>query len=253
MRRQMGKIDEDIFICIDCEATGLDADKDRIIEIAIVKFRGETILESAEWLVNPECEIPETSIAIHNITPDMVKDAPKESEILAEVLRIAGNHIVVGHGISFDIALVVNAAKRSGIHCTLQHNRTIDTLRMARLYGESKTNSLNNLRQHFNVTAEGAHRAMSDVIVNIEVFRHLARSFRTSEEIMRRLEKPIMMKTMPLGKYKGRLMKEVPLEFLYWMANKNFDMDLLFSVRTELQKRKKGNLFGQSSNPFSDL
>lgn len=253
MRRKMGKIDEEIFICIDCEATGLDAEKDRIVEVAIVKFKGTAILESAEWLINPECEIPESSIAIHNITPEMVKDAPKEHEVLGELLRIAGNHIIVGHGIAFDITLVVNAAKRAGVHCTLQHNRTIDTLRMARLYGESKTNSLANLRQHFNVSAEGAHRAMSDVVVNIEVFRHLARSFRTSEEIMRRLEKPILMKTMPLGKYKGRLMNEVPQEFLYWMANKNFDMDLLFSVRTELQKRKKGNHFTQSSNPFAGL
>ncbi len=249
----MGKIEEDTFICIDCEATGLDTDKDRIVEIAIAKFRGSELLQSAEWLVNPECEIPAASIAIHNITQEMVKDAPKEREVIAEVLRIAGNHTIVGHGIAFDIALVVNAAKRCDIHCTLQHNRTIDTLRMARLYGESKTNSLENLRQHFNVVAEGAHRAMSDVIVNIEVFKHLARAYRSTEEIMRRLEKPVLMKIMPLGKYKGRLMKEVPQEFLYWMANKNFDMDLLFSVRTELQKRKKGNLFGQSSNPFSEL
>lgn len=249
----MGKIEEDIFVCIDCEATGLEADKDRIVEVAIIKFRGKEVLEAAEWLVNPECEIPATSIAIHNITQDMVKDAPKEHEIIGEILRIAGNHVLIGHGIAFDIALVVNAAKRSGIHCTLQNNRSIDTLRMARIYGESKTNSLENLRLHFNVMAEGAHRAMSDVIVNTEVFRQLARAYRTTEDIMRRLEKPILMKTMPLGKYKGRLMKEVPQEFLYWMANKNFDMDLIFSVRTEIQRRKKGNLFTQSSNPFAGL
>ena len=48
----------------------------------------------------------------------------------------------------------------------------IDTLRMARLYGESPINSLERLRQHFNIAAEGAHRAMSDVIVNIEVFKY---------------------------------------------------------------------------------
>ena len=249
----MKKLDEEIFVCFDCEATGLEADKDRIVEVAITKFRGKEILETAEWLVNPECEIPESSIAIHNITQEMVKDAPKEREIIGEILRIAGSHIIVGHGIGFDIALIVNAAQRCGIHCTLQHNRTIDTLRMARIYGESKTNSLENLRLHFNVMAEGAHRAMSDVVVNIEVFRYLARSYRSAEEILRRLEKPILMKTMPLGKYKGRLMKEVPLEFIYWMVNKNFDMDLIYSIKTELQRRKKGNLFGQSANPFAEL
>ena len=34
----MGLITKDTFICFDCEATGLNTEKDRIIEIAIAKF-----------------------------------------------------------------------------------------------------------------------------------------------------------------------------------------------------------------------
>ncbi len=61
------------------------------------------------------------------------------------------------------------------------------------------------------------------------------------------------MATMPLGKHKGRPFKEIPLQYLQWIVNKDFDQDLLYSVRTELKKRKKGNLFNQSSNPFLNL
>ena len=67
------------------------------------------------------------------------------------------------------------------------------------------------------------------------------------------LEKPILLKAMPLGKHKGRLMKEIPVEYLRWAVNKDFDQDLLFSIRTELKRRKSGNQFSQSSNPFSTL
>jgi DNA polymerase III subunit epsilon len=155
--------------------------------------------------------------------------------------------------VGFDIELVANAADRAGIPHRLRSNPMLDTLRMARLYGESPTNSLEQLRQHFNIQFEGAHRALNDVIVNKEVFRYLAMKFKTTEQLFEVLSKPIKMKIMPLGKHKGRLIKEVPLDYLLWAANKEFDQDLLYSIRSEIQRRKKGNLFSQSNNPFSDL
>jgi DNA polymerase-3 subunit epsilon len=61
------------------------------------------------------------------------------------------------------------------------------------------------------------------------------------------------MKTMPLGKHKGRRFEEVPIEYLQWAERKDFDQDLLFSIRLELRNRKKGGGFEQSANPFSEL
>jgi DNA polymerase III subunit epsilon len=126
-------------------------------------------------------------------------------------------------------------------------------LRLARLYGESPSNSLQVLRGHFNIQSEGAHRAMSDVIVNIQVFKRLVQKFRTLEEIQEVLSKPIAMKTMPLGKHKGRPFKEIPLEYLKWAAHQDFDQDLLFSLRSEINRRKKGDSFSQAVNPFHQL
>lgn len=249
----MADLEKQKFVCIDCETTGLDANEDRIIEVAAVCFDGSAIYESMESLVNPGCVIPETSIAIHHITQDMVQDKPTIDQVLPDLLKLAGNHIIIGHGIGFDLDILAVAAERHSIPCRLRNNRTLDTLRMARLYGDCPVNSLEQLRKHFNVPQEGAHRAMSDVIVNVEVFKHLAKRYRTTEALFEALSHPIMMSTMPLGKHKGRPLKEIPLQYLQWVANKDFDQDLLFSVRTELKRRKKGNLFNQAANPFSNL
>lgn len=246
-------IEKQKFVCIDCETTGLDAQQDRIIEVAVMCFDASQVYAQMESLINPECIIPETSIAIHHITPEMIEGKPTIVHVLPEILQLIGNHIIVGHGVGFDIDILAIAAERHGISCTIRQNPSLDTLRMARLYGQSPINSLEHLRKHFNIPLEGAHRAMSDVIVNKEVFKWLAKRYKTTEQLFDALARPILMPTMPLGKHKGRPLKEIPLQYLQWIANKDFDQDLLYSVRLELKRRKKGNQFNQSGNPFLNL
>lgn len=249
----MGSIYKDTFVCFDCEATGLDPRKDAIIEIAAAKFTFHEVVAKLEHLVDPGCMIPQHTIEIHHITDNMVQGKPKIQDILSEYLNFFNGHVLIGHGIPFDIAIVEAAAQKFRIPSKLSQLSYIDTLRLARLYGESPTNSLETLRSHFNIKPHGAHRAMNDVQVNIEVFKHLSAKFKTTEEILKRLEKPVSLKIMPLGKHKGRLFKEIPSEYLQWASKQNFDQDLLFSVRNELKKRKMGKSFGQASNPFNKL
>lgn len=249
----MGFINKDTFVCLDCETTGLDHEKDHIIEVAAVKFTFDHILETYETLIDPGVLIPESSQEIHHISNEMVKGKPKIEEVLSIIGKFVGKNLLVGHGIKLDINFLEHAAKRHQIPFSLSSFPHLDTLRMARLYGESPINSLEKLREHFNIAAEGAHRAMNDVTVNIEVFKFLSATFKTTEQLLERLKRPILLKKMPLGKHKGRPFAEIPLEYLMWAANKDFDQDLLFSIRSELKKRKQGNLFRQASNPFAVL
>ncbi len=249
----MGLIHKDTFVCLDCETTGLDPETDKIIEVAAKAFTFENTFDSFETLVDPGCPISEASMAIHHITDEMVQGKPKIQEALPLLLKVVDKCIVIGHGIQLDIAFLYKAAKQFQIPSVLPTLITIDTLRLARLYGESPTNSLEKLREHFNIASEGAHRAMNDVVVNIEVFKHLASHFKTTEQLLERLKRPIALRVMPLGKHKGRPFAEIPLEYLLWAANKDFDQDLLFSIRSELSRRKKGTQFSQASNPFSSL
>ena len=250
----MRSLDTDKFICIDCESTGLNTKSDQIIELAAVIFTFNEIIDTFDTLINPRCLIPEDSKNIHNISQDMVKNKPFIEKILPQFLKFVGKDItIVGHGILFDIEIISNAAQTHQIPCNILSMSYIDTLRLARLYGESPANSLQNLRKHFNIEEERAHRAMDDVLVNIEVFKYLTQSYKTKDDILQRLKKPIRLKRMPLGKYKGRRFEDIPLEYLFWAAKQDFDQDLLFSLRTEINKRKKGSPFQQAGNPFINI
>lgn len=233
--------------------TGLDLEKDRIIEVAAIRFTFSEILKEYESLVDPECPIPETSLAIHHINSAMLFGKPKIDEVLSPLLDVIGDHIIIGHGIGHDIQLVTLAARRAKVPCKIIMNPFIDTLRLARHYGDSPVNSLQQLASHFNVPIDETHRAMADVKMNIAVFKYLAGRFKTTEQLFNILAQPIKMKYMPLGKYKGRLFSEIPLDYLQWSLKMDFDQDLRYTINLEINERKKGGKFSQATNPFSQL
>jgi len=241
------------FVCLDCEFTGLDMEKDRIIEVAAVRFTFSELEAEFDELVKPDCPISDEAYAIHHISAEMVATKPSIEEILPSFLNFVGKDLIVGHGIGSDIEMLSRAAERSRIPCKLRSHPFIDTLRLARLYGDSPNNSLERLAHHFNIPTDPAHRALNDVKMNIEVFKHLVHRFKTVEQVMGILSKPIKMKFMPLGKHKGRPFSEIPLQYLQYAANLDFDQDLLFTIRLEIKKRKQGKGFKQAANPFLDL
>lgn len=249
----MALLKDTTFVCLDCEFTGLDPDKDRIIEMAAAKFTCSAILDQTESLTNPGCPISEASYAIHHISQEMVAASPSPDKVLPSFFSFVGREIIIGHAIGYDLAMLENAAIRASLPYPLKNSRTIDTLRLARHYGDSPNNSLESLAAHFNVPNPGSHRAMNDVMMNIEVFKHLVRKYKTVEQIFEILSKPIKMKYMPLGKHKGRQFADVPLQYLQWASHVDFDQDLLFTIRHELKKRRTGAGFGQAVNPFGEL
>ncbi len=111
----MASLDKEVFVCIDCETTGLDAKADRIIEVAVVRFTLDQILQQFESLIDPQIPIPQESIEIHHITQEMVTGKPTIDKVIPEILAMIGKHIIVGHGVGFDIELIANAADRYGI------------------------------------------------------------------------------------------------------------------------------------------
>ena len=102
----------DEFVVIDTETTGLHKGRDKIVEIASVRFKNGKATEIFETLVNPGKTIPADVSAINHITDDMVADCPTIEQIMPAFDRFVGTSTVVGHNLDFDLGFILAAGSR---------------------------------------------------------------------------------------------------------------------------------------------
>lgn len=146
---------------LDLETTGATPLRDRITEIALVRF--DNGLETARWqtLVNPEQPIPAFIQQLTTINNDMVANAPKFAEVADKLQAFLESSVLAAHNVRFDHGFIKAEFKRIGI--TLRQ-KVICTVKLSRLlYPEHKSHGLDAIMLRHNLTTIARHRAMGDV------------------------------------------------------------------------------------------
>ena len=70
------------FIAFDFETTGLDPGRDKIIEVAAIKFIDGKVSDRYVELINPQIDIPNHITEITGISNSMVVSSPKKKKLL---------------------------------------------------------------------------------------------------------------------------------------------------------------------------
>ena len=96
-------INQEILVSLDLEATGLNTDSDLIIQVGAVKFRGDSVIETFDQLVNPSRLLPTFITQLTGITQSDVDQAIPWPEVAAPLKDFIGDHPIVGHNIAFDL------------------------------------------------------------------------------------------------------------------------------------------------------
>jgi DNA polymerase III epsilon subunit family exonuclease len=166
-------LDDCAFAVVDVETTGMRAGYgDRITEIAVAVVHGERREIVFESLVNPERPIPRGICAITNITNEMVRYAPRFSELAERLLAALAGRVFVAHNARFDWNFVTAELRRSR-DLTLDGTRFC-TVRLARrLVKGVRSCGLDNLCRFFGFHNEARHRAAGDALVTAELLCRL--------------------------------------------------------------------------------
>jgi DNA polymerase-3 subunit epsilon/ATP-dependent DNA helicase DinG len=159
---------DQVYVSLDLETTGLDADRDTILEIGAVRFRGDEVLDTFETFVNPGRAIPDHIQRLTGIRPRQVERAPSFAVIAGEFAEFLGANPVVGHNVQFDLRFLAS-------HRLPIANAAYDTMDLATVFlPRSRRYSLKHLADHFGVELRN-HRALDDAIGGKELFVRLLR------------------------------------------------------------------------------
>lgn len=125
-KAQQTSIPQTRFVALDCETTGLDIKKDRILSIGAVAIKGNTIpvSDSLELYVAQDHYDPK-STPIHGILKKGAFEKVPELDAILSILDYIGADIIVGHHIGFDIAMINKMLQRH--HLGKLKNKVIDT------------------------------------------------------------------------------------------------------------------------------
>ncbi|MEC5172693.1 3'-5' exonuclease [Chryseobacterium nepalense] len=181
-----------MYSIIDIESNGAGYRKECIIDIAIYKYDGQKIIDQFISLVNPESDITPFVQKLTNITPKMVKTAPKFHEIARRIVEITANTTLVGHNIDFDYRMLRQSFQRLGYDFKIN---TLDTIPLAKkLIPDEVSYSLGKLVKSLGIPLTNHHRADGDARATLELFKLLI-SKDTENEIIQKQHEESNAKT----------------------------------------------------------
>jgi DNA polymerase-3 subunit epsilon len=96
------------WVVLDCETTGLDVRRDKIVSIGAVRIVGQRLLTSRrlELLVRPEKAPSAESVRVHQLRERDLAEGMGAEWAMRELLRFVGSRPLVGYYLEFDVAML---------------------------------------------------------------------------------------------------------------------------------------------------
>lgn len=242
---------------IDVETSGLDPALDRIVEVGTVdihvslgppdstpdpaKAAPLTVTRGRMWssLVNPGMPIPPEASAIHDITDEMVANAPTLADVMPIITESAPK-LVCAHHNRFDMKFI----HQNGW-------QWLDTYRIALwLWPEAPNHKNSTLRYWLKLNLDPAvisapgnrsHSALWDAYVTGAILRRAIMSGATIEDMLRVSSQPALLPRLGFGKHAMDSIVDVPTGYLSWILDQQgMEEDIIHTARTEMARRRDG-------------
>ena len=160
------------IVFFDIEATGLNVIKDRIVQIALIKYSPEKEgPEELELMINPGAVlISEEAFAVHGISAEMVANKPTFPQVAKQIMDFIGDADLAGYNSDrFDIPMLMEELDRSGIVLEMKVRQTID---VQKIFYKMEPRTLSAAyRLYCGKHIENAHDALADVRATVEVLQ----------------------------------------------------------------------------------
>ncbi len=116
----MNKCIERTFIVFDTETTGLNRQKDYIVELAAMKYivkKDSTpeLIDQIDLYMKPPYPMSQEVIEIHGITNEFLADKPNERDCFQKIEDFFGERpIILGYNVNYDYEMLQSLYQRNG-------------------------------------------------------------------------------------------------------------------------------------------
>jgi DNA polymerase-3 subunit epsilon len=162
---------------LDTETTGLDK-RAEIVEIALIEHDGSVALDS---LVKPTRHIPYDATRVHNISNEMVADAPTWAELWPQVQALLNGRRVGIYNADFDLRMIQQSHTAHKVADGSAGSNAFCIMKLyAEFYGERgsyggyKWQGLDKAARQSGIDLPNSHRAGADALLAREVLRFVA-------------------------------------------------------------------------------
>jgi DNA polymerase-3 subunit epsilon len=157
------------YVFFDLETTGLTPKRDRVIEIAALRFdRASGEIEPFQTLVKPDRPIPAFVRAMTGLDDAALTEAPEPKAALEAFFAFVGDLPLVAYNIGFDHAFLVAEAEREGLKAPMD---TVCAMRLAQQRMRQLPNHrLETVAKALDCPKPQARRASEDCFTGLVVF-----------------------------------------------------------------------------------
>ena len=163
-------------LIIDTETSGLDFEKDRIIEIGCLELIDGAFTGNKfhQYYKPDEIEISSESEKIHGLSNKFLSKFRTFEDEIDKFMSFVSDSQLIIHNAQFDITMINNALKRSGTR-PIDVESTICTLEIAKKKFPGSKNNLNALCRRFGISLESRekHGALIDSFLLLQVYNEL--------------------------------------------------------------------------------
>ena len=159
------------FAILDVETTGGKFNQEKITDISILIYDGVKIINGFETLINPDKEIQPFVQRLTGINNELVKNSPRFKDVSKKIFEITKNKIIVAHNVDFDYRIIKNEFQNINIKYLRDSLCTVDLSKL--IFPNLKSYKLTNLLSNFGIVNQNPHRANSDALGALELFKIL--------------------------------------------------------------------------------
>ncbi|MEO6775916.1 MAG: 3'-5' exonuclease [Kofleriaceae bacterium] len=169
------------IIIFDCETTGINFQKDQVIELCVQHGLGDQA-HSRTWRIRPSVPIHPAAQAVHGIALEDLAGCPQFAAYADEIIQLfAGADVIVGYNISFDIEMLqAELARIDRQPLDLSNKKIVDAFR---LWQQCEPRSLQHAHRRFvGDEFAAAHSASADVAATGRVLVGMLEHFKLADQ-----------------------------------------------------------------------